>query len=205
MEQSSSRMERKKEETKQKILTVALALFREHGFETTTMEAIAEAVDIAKGTLYNYFPVKEAILDEYIRRAFRQQNEMRLAQMRRLPDTPARMSAVFVDLLQGIQAQPVIFAKYLAYRMQQWISFQLPEEEKSGFHLLAAEMIRLGRENGELRRDLPADTLEDLCEYTFMLVVKEFYLSPENFSVAQSIARCVDVFIYGAQARSKEV
>ncbi len=53
-----SRVERKKEETKQKIVSVAIALFQQKGFDDTAMEQIAEEVDIAKGTLYNYFPVK---------------------------------------------------------------------------------------------------------------------------------------------------
>ena len=70
----SSRVERKKEETKRKIIEVALNLFKQQGFEATTMEQIASVVDIAKGTLYNYFPVKEAILNEYIQRAFQARN-----------------------------------------------------------------------------------------------------------------------------------
>ena len=65
-----SRIERKKEETRLKIIAVAMSLFKAHGFDVTTMERIAAEVDIAKGTLYNYFPVKEAIVSEYIRRTF---------------------------------------------------------------------------------------------------------------------------------------
>ncbi|MFZ6029004.1 MAG: TetR/AcrR family transcriptional regulator [Chloroflexota bacterium] len=205
MAQASPRMARKKEETKQKIITAALGLFREQGFDATTMESIAEAVDIAKGTLYNYFPVKEAILDEYIRRGFRERNAGSLAQIQSLPDTRARMGHSFAHLLAGVQAQPVIFEKYVTYRMQRWISFQQDEEEKSGFHLLAAEIVRLGQQSGELRRDLPAGMLEDLCEYAFMLAVKAFYLSPESFSAEQAIGRCVDVFINGAGDCPKEV
>lgn len=207
MSQSSpagTRMERKKEDTRQKILLAALKLFREQGFEMTTMESIADVVDIAKGTLYNYFPVKEAILDEYIRRTFQEKNSARVAQMQQLPDTSARMNALFAELLTGIQAQKDIFEKYLVYRMQHWISFQLEEIEKSGFQWMAAEIVRLGQAGGELRSDLPTGILEDLCEYVFMLAVKEFYLAPENFAVAQAIARSVEIFLNGAGA-PKEV
>ena len=49
MEQTSnSRIDRKKENTKKKIITVAVDLFNQFGLETVTMERIAEAVDIAK-------------------------------------------------------------------------------------------------------------------------------------------------------------
>ena len=192
-----SRMERKKEETRQKILVAAMQLFREQGFDSVSMETIAETVDIAKGTLYNYFPVKEAILDEYIRRNFKESNQTMVAKIQKLPNTAVRMEAVFTDLLKGIQSQKVIFEKYVAYRMQHWISFDQEEHEKSGFQLIATEIIRLGQASGELRSDLPTLMLEDLCEYVFMLMVKEFYLASETFSAPQAIERSINIFLNG--------
>lgn len=38
------------------ILSVAMRLFKEQGVNATSMEQIAQEVDIAEGTLYNYFP-----------------------------------------------------------------------------------------------------------------------------------------------------
>ena len=52
------RRERKKLETRQRISTAAFALFVERGYEATTVEAIAERADVAKGTVFNYFPQK---------------------------------------------------------------------------------------------------------------------------------------------------
>ena len=196
-----SRLERRKEETKKKILATAMQLFREQGFDAVSMETIAETVDIAKGTLYNYFPVKEAILDEYIRRNFKDQSLARVAKIQELPDTATRMEVMFTELLTSIQSQKVIFEKYTAYRMKQWISFHQEDDEKSGFQLIASEIVRLGQENGELRSDLPTLMLEDLCEYVFMLAVKEFYLYPETFTASQTIQRSVDAFLNGTKTR----
>jgi AcrR family transcriptional regulator len=178
-----------------------MQLFREQGIDAVSMETIAETVDIAKGTLYNYFPVKEAILDEYIRRNFKDRTAAWVAKMQEMPNTAARMETVFADLLTGIQSQKVIFEKYTAYRMKQWISFHQEADEKSGFQLIAAEIVRLGQESSELRSDLPTLMLEDLCEYVFMLAVKEFYLAPETFSAPQAIGRSVEVFLNGTKAR----
>lgn len=59
------RWERRKERTKGSIVRAAMDLIQEHGFDETTMEQIAETADVAKGTLYNYFPAKEAIVGEW--------------------------------------------------------------------------------------------------------------------------------------------
>ena len=88
---AGNRTERKKEETRQKVIGVALQLFRQNGLEATTMEQIAEVADIAKGTLYNYFPAKEAIIHEYIDRVSREKNAARVERLHELPDTRTRM------------------------------------------------------------------------------------------------------------------
>jgi AcrR family transcriptional regulator len=57
-----SRRERKKDETRERIAAAAIALFRERGFAATTVDEIAQRADVAKGTFFNHFPRKEAVL-----------------------------------------------------------------------------------------------------------------------------------------------
>lgn len=57
-----SRRERKKIELEQRIRRAAAELFHAKGYEETTVDEIAEAADIAKATLFNYFPRKDALL-----------------------------------------------------------------------------------------------------------------------------------------------
>jgi AcrR family transcriptional regulator len=51
-----------KRATRRRILNEASKLFRTRGFESTTTRDIAIAAGIATGTLFNYFPNKEAIV-----------------------------------------------------------------------------------------------------------------------------------------------
>ena len=53
------------EETRRQILETALALFRERGFEETTMRDIATRVGVSLGAAYYYFNSKEAIVGAY--------------------------------------------------------------------------------------------------------------------------------------------
>lgn len=196
----ASRMERKKEKTRQKIVSVALKLFKQQGFDATTMEQIAEEVDIAKGTLYNYFPVKEAILGEYIRQAFRDKSAERLQKLRSMADTRTRMKFVLGELMQGVQTQKEIFEKYLTYRVQNILSLEKREDERSGIERLATEIIRLGQQDGEIRSDLPVRIMEDQVEFVFIEVAKQFYLEPEKFNPQETIEQCVDLFLNGVKS-----
>lgn len=57
-----ARRTRKSDETRTRILDEALELFRERGFEATTMRDIARACEVALGATYYHFASKEAIV-----------------------------------------------------------------------------------------------------------------------------------------------
>jgi AcrR family transcriptional regulator len=59
--------ERKKLKTRRAIQEHALRLFREQGYEATTVEQIAEAAEVSPSTFFRYYPTKEdtVLTDEY--------------------------------------------------------------------------------------------------------------------------------------------
>ncbi|SEN66258.1 TetR family transcriptional regulator [Nonomuraea pusilla] len=54
--------ERKKARTRETILREAFRLFRERGYNVTTVEQIAEAAEISPATFFRYFPTKEDLV-----------------------------------------------------------------------------------------------------------------------------------------------
>jgi len=54
--------EKKKIETRNKIFEVSGRLFKEKGIENTTVDEIVKEAGIGKGTFFNYFPSKTALL-----------------------------------------------------------------------------------------------------------------------------------------------
>ncbi|MGY1899869.1 acyl-CoA-like ligand-binding transcription factor [Nocardia gipuzkoensis] len=59
--------ERKKAQTRLTIQQHALRLFREQGYENTTVKQIADAAEVSESTFFRYFPTKEEVVlwDEF--------------------------------------------------------------------------------------------------------------------------------------------
>jgi AcrR family transcriptional regulator len=67
LERTLGLRERKKLKTRRSIQEHALRLFREQGYEATTVEQIAEAAEVSPSTFFRYYPTKEdtVLTDEY--------------------------------------------------------------------------------------------------------------------------------------------
>ncbi|MGU3468094.1 TetR/AcrR family transcriptional regulator [Methylobacterium sp. C33D] len=61
---------RKRQETLERIAETGLRLFSRHGYEATTLDAIAEAAGISRRTFFYYFKSKEEILLDWQMRGF---------------------------------------------------------------------------------------------------------------------------------------
>jgi AcrR family transcriptional regulator len=78
----AGRRERKKLRTREALVDAAFTLFQEKGFEATTVEEIADAVDVSSRTFFRYFASKEEV-------ALGFQEEQRQAMMKMLAERPA--------------------------------------------------------------------------------------------------------------------
>ncbi len=93
----------KGEATKARIVEAALALFREHGYEATTMRMVADQASVSLGNAYYYFASKDDLLQAFyheIHEAHVTAAAPRLRQARTLSD---RLGAVIETKLEVIE------------------------------------------------------------------------------------------------------
>ncbi len=60
---------------RQAIVDAAIAEFRGHGFEGTSMDRVAAAAGVSKRTVYNHFPSKDALFEEILGRLWQRSSE----------------------------------------------------------------------------------------------------------------------------------
>jgi AcrR family transcriptional regulator len=90
-----------KKEKINEIATAALFLFSQKGYAATSVEQIAEAAGIGKGTVYEYFPSKEDIFVHAIN-AWMMDLINRMVEETRDIDDPVRRLKVFIGMVKDV-------------------------------------------------------------------------------------------------------
>jgi len=161
-----TRRERKKDETKRKIFLAAVKLFRDKGFDATTVDEITERADVAKGTFFNYFPRKEAVLG-YL-------SEVRLAEAEHRSDAileakqPIRekILALYTDVASAYEEDRELSRYALMESMRRM--FQGSHEVHQRWHDLLVRVIEQGQATGEIRREVNPHRAEHVLGAVYM-------------------------------------
>src|SRR5690606_28573342 len=85
-------MARDADSTRRRILSVALALFREKGFAGTTMRKVAEEAGLSLGAAYHHFQSKQAIVAAFYEQQHQRHEEAARAGMAQASDLRERVS-----------------------------------------------------------------------------------------------------------------
>lgn len=193
------RVERKKKETRQKIIKAAMDLIQRQGFDNTTMEQIAEESDVARKTLYNHFPVKEAIVDEYVRSLSREFTQEAFDKLHNLHDTRSRLLETLDKVYEQVEINPKIIGISMGYRLKNML--QGEGYSSGGTQSLIAEIIRLGQQAGEIRQDIRAELLVKQLDILRGAVVMDWLNDPSRLELRKEMALLIDLFLNGATGK----
>ena len=196
-----NRTEKRKQQTREKIIRIAIALFQRQGFWETTMDQIATEADVARKTLYNHFPVKEAIVDAYVRDQSMELAKANTKIIDQHPDTASRLLAALDTAYAWVETHPELTGICLGYRMKNMFGTDGSENEETGTRGLVTEILRHGQQAGEIRTDIPVKLMVLQIDVLRGSIVMEWLRDRKSFELRREIARIVDLFLYGATGK----
>jgi AcrR family transcriptional regulator len=199
-EVEQSRRERKKEETKDRIFKAAFALFKRQGVEATTIDEICDKADVAKGTFFNYFPHKEAVLGYLAEQWFAQAEAESAAILARPGRVGPQLIAMFSELAAFYEEEPAL-ARYV---LQEWMQNQHSgtDEMCEAWDHLSLRLIRKLQATGELRTDETPERLAGVLHCVHQGTILEFVASPKSpFPLRTELRRRLTLAIEGLAPR----
>ena len=161
--QTTSRWEQRKERTHRRLLEEAERLFRSEGFDAVTVEEIALAADVAKGTFFNYFESKEILLGELLYSRIQS-----LLTSPPAPEAPAdeRIRLLFNTLWEELKPYRHLARRMFAHAMTHPKPEYLPSNQPTAALALAG-LVREGQAQSIFRPDINAEFAGTLLMASF--------------------------------------
>jgi len=184
--QRGPKFRRRAEARPDEVLDAALELFIENGFAATRVEDIARRAGLSKGTVYLYFPSKEAVLEGLVRRAIVPIADTALASLHDYEGDPRIVLSLVLTMLAGRISDPKVMAMpKLIFR--EAMSFpglaEMYRREVLDRVIPAIEgLIRRGIEQGYLRQVDPSLTIRSIIGPLLLHVAMAeiFGITPEG-------------------------
>lgn len=194
----SGKRESAKSERRERLYEAAVTLFRTQGYETTTVDQITRRAGLAKGTFFNYFPTKDAVL-RYMgsREIGRLGNTVLggvtaaspLAKLKRL------MSTLAASLENDRELVCLVFRKGISVT-------ELLAGDAGGFSLqpMASLLIRQAQRAGEVNPDLDPDMLASALDALYLQQLVRWCESAKPYPLADRLTGIVDLLLLGITA-----
>lgn len=197
----AGRRERKRQQTLDHLAQTAYHLFETLGYDAVTMEQIAAQADVSKGTLYNHFPVKEALL------AHRFHGELAATlaalgpALRKLPSFAQRLTRILHASAHWSESHRAYLGPYLRYRLA---TLQPGEDDggrypRSGLLGLFTSLVADAQAAGQLRADLPAALLAHQLQFLYLGAMLR-WLDRSGAALRTEFDAAISLFLRGAAA-----
>jgi AcrR family transcriptional regulator len=197
-----SRRERKKGETRERIFQAACKLFRHKGFESTTIDDIAEKADVAKGTFFNYFPRKEAVLGFLSELRLEQAEQTAEEILAAAPPVAPRIMEMFVEFAAFYEEDPAL-ARHIVEEVGRRFH-DIGDEVCQRWDRLGERLIRHLQSIGEIRSDVTPARAHDILAAVYHDALMRWALPDEKpFPLQQELRDRLNIAFEGLAAHRK--
>ncbi len=196
--------ERQKQRRRERILRTAIELFKERGFQRTTALDIAKASHVSRGTFFNYYPYKEAVMLDYgaelLELAW---NEAKTELERGTP--PVEVLESFWNRLAELSERD-LGRELLSHLVYELVNPD-PERAHAAYEALplaqyVAEILRPLKASGRLRGDLSLDRMANSIADAFLLAVLRWAGHAPERSLTAELQKFLTIVLEGVLTRS---
>jgi TetR/AcrR family transcriptional regulator, cholesterol catabolism regulator len=183
------------------ILSVAAEMFARKGLRATTVRGIADAVGVFSGSLYHYFPSKDAILDEVLSR-YLHTIQARYAAVLATDSRPAEyLHQLVACSLEVAEEQPFATAIYQneGQYLREMPNFRGIQEATSRIQQTWLQVIEAGVAAGSFRGDIPPWVFYRLIRDAVWLSVR-WHRPAGQYSTQQLADDITSLFLHGYAA-----
>jgi AcrR family transcriptional regulator len=147
--------ERKNTEVKQALFKAAMRLFREKGFDATSVDEIAEQAGFSRATYFNHFGTKQGVL-----RFFGQRLEDRMERLLAEADpgtTPLeRIRAMLSTMVREVEQHREDLEPVLLFSLRDPEFIARPTPSRRRVLEMMSDLVSEAQRRGQARRDLSA-------------------------------------------------
>lgn len=187
-----------KETRRQNIVHAATTLFRERGFTGTTYDDIAALAGVSRGTVFNHFPYKEALLVATFQKRF----APLFANWPLTPPDPlASIEQLLVETAQrALDDRPLLLP--LAYELVNAV----PERSRTAFLALplaetVTHLIQHAQQQQLIRTDYSAERLARTIANTFFLTILQWAAYRSSVDITTEITLQLQLLFNGLRPR----
>jgi len=189
--------ETKKIDTKNKIFEVAGRLFKEKGFENTTVDEITSEARIGKGTFFNYFPTKTALLQYFGELKEEQIHDIiKNETMRNIP-TKEKIKNIMVITAKCYEKNKeltkLFFFEHIKYSGSR--TWEEGSSQRSSKFLIY--LLNEGVRKGEVRTDIDLNKAGEHLSSVFLTSMIDWLRSERDYHFSEDISDRVDMIFDG--------
>ena len=175
------------------ILKATMELITEHGFHATPMSMIAKQAGVAAGTIYNYFPSKEVLINQLYAELKQKTGAALLQNSEESGNLRDRFFRFYRNLFQYLIQNPEEFMFLEQYANSPFIT-QAAKEENTHLYQPVIDFLASGIEVGILR-GMEIELMTALV-YGHVVAVAKLHLSQElpitEARLEQAVQSCWD-------------
>jgi TetR/AcrR family transcriptional regulator, cholesterol catabolism regulator len=188
---------RKKAATKERIFYEALDLFRQKGFSATTVEEIAEAADVSKGTFFNYYPTKEALL-HFLgeRQTLATSAELEAALHDARLSTRQKLSRILTGLANHVEADREL-TRVAVFEFLKVPAAIVADPYRNLFRQTVTALLGEGQRRGDVTAGVDAELLSSAITGVYFQQIFEWCAAEAPYPLARRLDAIIDMLWAG--------